>query len=402
VRVLVVAADYPWPATGGSRVRLSNTLASLARSNDVDFVSIVPRTRDASDIADPPSGIDLAECLIVRVDLNRPRPVDALSTLLRSSNPLELPVSPGAEVKKAVDRLTATRNYDVVWFFTVRAWEWSGEPHIAPTVVDIDDLEDQKILERLALPRDPQTSVVRKTLGAAYFRFEAKRWQSIHRRISRNAVPVLCSETDVLRSGLKNARVIPNGYRAPTTPRGHLEPGTVPTVLLQGTLRYPPNADAARFLSTEIAPLLRARVPAVQIRLAGTPPVHPFGFDPEIVTVVGRVDDMGDELAKADLVAVPLRFGSGTRIKILEAFAHRVPVVTTSLGAEGLELRDGIHVLIADGAGEFAQACATLLSDTGLRMKLIENAHALYLERYQLSVVGDRIEALAGEVASAR
>ena len=407
MRILVVGADYPWPETGGSRLRLSNTLTALARSNEVDFVSIVPETRDSSDFAPPPQDLDLARVLKVPVDLSRQSLGSMLRTAFRSSNPLELPSAPAQAVKEALDRLAENR-YDLLWCFTVRAWEWAGEPRSAPAIVDIDDLEDQKILERLSLPRNRDgssaslPSTVRRHLGDTYFRLEAKRWQSIHRRISRRAVPVLCSETDVRRSALANARVVPNGYRAPATPRGHLVVGGEPTVLFQGTLRYPPNSDAARFLSFDVAPRLRDLVPGARIRLAGTPPADPQAFDPAFVTVVGRVDDMGDELAKADIVAVPLRFGSGTRIKILEAFAHRVPVVATSLGAEGLDVRHGTHLLIADGVDEFASACASLLTDAELRRTLVDRAHALYLERYELSVVEGQIDSLATEVSRGR
>lgn len=117
------------------------------------------------------------------------------------------------------------------------------------------------------------------------------------------------------------------------------------------------------------------------------------------MTVVGAVTEMDDELARADVIVVPMRFGSGTRVKILEAFANRIPVVSTSLGAEGLELDNGVHVLIADDASEIAEACASLLSDAELRQTIVENAHTLYSERYESSVVQKRIRQIAEEVA---
>ena len=79
-------------------------------------------------------------------------------------------------------------------------------------------------------------------------------------------------------------------------------------------------------------------------------------------SVVGRVPDIADELARADLVVVPVRYGSGTRLKIIEAFAQRVPVVSTTLGAEGLDVADGVHLLLGDTASALAEACARLLA----------------------------------------
>jgi glycosyltransferase involved in cell wall biosynthesis len=323
---------------------------------------------------------------------------------VRKNTPLELTLKPSRAVRQALANLDP-RNYDLGWCFTVRAWVWSGEPHSGPTIVDIDDLEDQKILARLAIPSPRSVGVarIRQKLGDRLARFRARQWKSLHRRIGKVAVPVVCSDLDAVRSGLEHVRVIPNGYKSPGIPLGRTDVGPAPVVMFQGTLRYPPNGDAARFLASEIAPRLAERVPGVQVRLVGV--VAP-SFAAEVshsplVTVVGPVPAMAEELARADLVIVPLRFGSGTRIKILEAFAHRIPVVSTSLGAEGLGLRNGVHLLLADDASGIADACASLLSNTNLRQKIVENAHALFSECYESSVVQKRIRQVAEDVACA-
>ena len=121
------------------------------------------------------------------------------------------------------------------------------------------------------------------------------------------------------------------------------------------------------------------------------PATLPSTASPPEVTVVGRVASMVPELARADLVAVPIRYGSGTRVKILEAFAHRLPVVSTTLGAEGLGLQGDRHLLIADVASAFADAC---LEDHGLRERLTDEANRLFLERYQWVSGRERIRDL--------
>jgi len=214
---------------------------------------------------------------------------------------------------------------------------------------------------------------------------------------------VVCSALDAERAaatGMVRVEVVPNAYHRVGPPLGRHDVAAPPTVLFQGTLRYPPNAEAAKFLVDEVAPELRRWVPDVRIRLVGTSTSSLARLhDPPSVSVVGRVADMGDELARADLVVVPIRFGSGTRLKILEAFAHRIPVVSTTLGAEGLGIEDGVHLLIGDTAAELAAACALLLADTGLRGRMVASAQALYQERFTTELVEARVAEVAQRVA---
>ena len=172
-----------------------------------------------------------------------------------------------------------------------------------------------------------------------------------------------------------------------------------PTILFQGSLNYAPNMDAADWLIRDIAPRIRTRVPGAGIRLVGrpTPGVERLHAPPS-VTVVGRVAEMDPELELADLVVVPVRYGSGTRVKILEAFAHRIPVVSTTIGAEGLDVTDGLHLLIADDPDSFADRCERLLTDADLRRQVVDAAERLFEERYTFAAAQDRIRAVVHEV----
>jgi glycosyltransferase involved in cell wall biosynthesis len=182
---------------------------------------------------------------------------------------------------------------------------------------------------------------------------------------------------------------------------GHSHVADPPVVLFQGTLAYKPNTDAANWLVTKIAPRIWESDPSVTVRLAGTPiPEVEALHNPPSVTVVGRVPSMERELSIADIALVPIRFGSGTRVKILESFAHRVPVVSTTIGVEGFDLIDGVHLFIADDPAAFATACHRLLTEPTLRSSMVDAAEQWYLERHEGSVSRKRLQALAREVAS--
>ena len=147
-------------------------------------------------------------------------------------------------------------------------------------------------------------------------------------------------------------------------------------------------------------PNLLRRFPEAQLRIVGHGDERVRELDTlRNVTVVGYVESIEDELARCDLVVVPIRYGSGTRIKVLEAFAHGLPVVSTRLGVEGIDARPGVHLLVADKPDEFAEACARVVLDDSLRRSMISNARALFEARYTWGSIRNDIAALATDVA---
>ncbi len=406
MRTLVIAGDYPWPADRGPRMRLGMVLRGLRRCGPVELVSVVSSAR--ADFGPPDTELDLDKVARVGFD-NRPRTGAALApSLWRPAMPLGMPWQDRGRVQGSLARFVSGR-YDLVWFFGARPWVLAGERSFAPTVVDLDDLEDQKIAARLAMPRPRPAGIddrLRRVAADALSREEIRRWRRLHRRAAaRASAIVVCSRIDAARAaayGVTNVTVVPNGYRTPARSLGRTTVGDPPVVLFQGLLRYPPNVEAARFLAHQVAPLIRELVPDVQVRLVGEhlPDLLTL-HDPPRVTVVGRVPDMATELARADLVVVPVRYGSGTRIKIVEAFAHRIPVVSTALGAEGLEAEDGEHLLLGDSPPSLAAACVRLLGDQELRESIVARAFDLFTERFTSEAVERDVSRLAREVAGA-
>jgi glycosyltransferase involved in cell wall biosynthesis len=159
-----------------------------------------------------------------------------------------------------------------------------------------------------------------------------------------------------------------------------------PALLFSGTLSHgTANVDAALWLLDEVMPIVWRQRPAVHVYIVGSDPT------PAIVArrgprihVTGRVPSIVPYLHASVAAVVPLRWESGTRFKILEAFACKTPVVSTNLGAEGLEVQHGRHLLLADDAIDFANATVSLIDDKQLSNRLVEPAYALVRERYDL------------------
>ena len=191
------------------------------------------------------------------------------------------------------------------------------------------------------------------------------------------------------RHGL-SVEPIPNAVELPETPRGGHQPaGEVVSLLLVGNLTYGPNAEAAQILAREIAPVLSHRLGrSVQVTLVGA---HDAELKRSLgapgVTMTGPVPDLAPFYAAADVVVVPLRQGAGTRIKLLDALAHGVPVVASSAAARGLETLDGRHLLIADDPGQAARAIEHTLDDSTATSSRVREARQLVEHRYSTRVV---------------
>lgn len=210
--------------------------------------------------------------------------------------------------------------------------------------------------------------------------------------------------TDVDRAGLNEAlkfsKPAPGGHIAPVT----VVPIAVDTVQLQpihrlpgsknivtlGTLHYPPNADGIRWFLNEVFPLVRRHVSNATLTIIGNHPPQDFldlaARDP-MIEVTGYVPELHPYLERSALMVVPVRAGGGMRVRILEAFAYAMPVVTTSIGLEGIMAEIGRDVLVADTASDFANRTVDLLEDSSLQNNLSFHGRRLAEVRYDWQVV---------------
>ncbi len=195
-----------------------------------------------------------------------------------------------------------------------------------------------------------------------------------------------------LRDGAIRIRVVPNGvdcdyYQPPDPPperRG---------VLYVGNFENLPNVDALEFLVVDVWPLVRLRCPDAQLTVAGANTTdHIRGFHGRNgISVIGEVEDLRPVYHSHRVMVAPIRAGSGTRLKILEAFAAGTPVVSTTVGAEGIAYEDGRHLLVADEAGSFAEAVTRVLWDDDLAGSLAGEGLALARGQYDWRTVADTL-----------
>jgi len=211
------------------------------------------------------------------------------------------------------------------------------------------------------------------------------RFAEQYRRLEREWLPkfdvvLVASDEDRRRIAHPHVFVYPNALQERAVAPVREED----CVVFSGNLEYHPNIEAVRWFRSRVWPLLRERYPSVEWRLVGRNPqaVASLTAGDERIRVVGPVDDAIAEIARAKACVVPLLSGSGTRFKILEAWAAGRAVVSTSTGAEGLGARDNEHLLIADDPAAFVKAVERVWNDAGLRRRLGEAGGKLYREKF--------------------
>lgn len=220
----------------------------------------------------------------------------------------------------------------------------------------------------------------------------------------------MCSQEDVRRlhtlypMGKTPAYVIPNGVNPDyyegvrSQLRTKLHKDTLKdtvTVIYLGRFSYHPNAEAASILLNHIYPSLKKTIDSCQLLLVGCDPTEEMlaaaQIDPHII-VTGQVEDVRPYLANAVVMVVPLKKGSGTRLKLLEAFAAKCPVISTAKGAEGLEVEDEKHLLLRESPAAMVGAIQRLWQQPQTAQALSEQAYQRFLERYAWSAISGQIQ----------
>ena len=262
--------------------------------------------------------------------------------------------------------------------------------------LDLDDIES-KTRQRFSLVYQEKglfQETERMQIDAAYYERLEKKWLPKFDRV------YICSKEDAefIQKKYKGCRtaVIPNAVRIPASSRS-LEPkSSVFRFLFIGNLNYYPNSDAIRFFTRSVLPILREksrRKFTFTVVGAGKIPKDIILGDAPECSFPGRVNDIATAYDECDAIVAPVRAGGGTRIKILEAFSYQRPVVSTTIGMEGIAVGHGVHLLIADTPKCFANQCLRLMNDDGLVTQLSNAAYKVVTTSYDSESTQRRIRA---------
>lgn len=348
-------------------------MSALGKAHEISLVSLVDASADLTeglrDAARYCRHVITVPDRLHRVSGRAKRLLQLRSVVSRQSWEQKLHRRPA--LQKALDEHLAVNHYDVINcefpFMGGYRFATPRGSRVTRLVLDAHNVE-YDILRRTALA----TRFDRKVFNTLNYRKLKSEELAAWARFDGCAFTSLRDEAIALRE-VPTARtaVIPNGVDVDLF-RPQPEDRTAPmTVLFFGAINYFPNHDAVLYFVQEVVPLLVRQHPNVSIRIVGP------GAPPEIqalanqhLQVVGFVDDLRAEIARACVVIAPLRIGGGTRLKIVEAMAMAKPIVSTTIGAEGLEVEHERDILLADTPEALAREIGRVLQDEGLARRL--------------------------------
>jgi len=386
MRILVITETVPYPLDSGGRIKTWHTLGALAREHEVHCHAFVRHERQRETASGPLARI----CASVTLHVMRRSLLHESRYIIRSLA-RGLPYTVVRHYsERAMQRLAADcrdRRIELVYCDHLSMLEYGRRVGL-PMVHDAHNVE-HRIVRRYVEALGH--SAVRRPL----FEREAKLLRTYEEAMYRRCRLIFAvSDVDAttIRSFAPDVTVVPVPIAVAATAVCPVDRLTcAPEVLFVGPLDWPPNADAVNYFLAEIWPAVRSEVPDARLTVVGRGEARTrsrWGSSPS-VRFTGWVDDVDPWFRQSRVMVVPMRAGSGMRVKILDAFARGVPVVSTSVGVEGIAAVDGEHAAIADTPTAFAAATARILRDSLLAQRLARSARALVVERYDTRPVGD-------------
>lgn len=388
MKILFLAHLFPLPLDSGGKIKTYGMLRSLAREHDVTVLAYT-RTEDER------------------------RHIPDLQRLCRAVHTLPLERGPLARTADPLRSLMLGRSFIITRDFRREMLEKfeSLVAALEPDAVHIDHLQMAQFIRfdasyRTVLDQhNVESTIIRRVAETAadlptriYSRIEWPKLRRYELEVCRECdVTLTVSEQDraalmELDPGITNIHSLPIGIDVDSIRPVERNP-VARNILFLGTMYWPPNVDSVLYFYRQIMPSIRREIPECVFTIAGQRParsIRALAADPA-VRVTGYVSDVRDSAQDCGVFIVPLRSGSGVRVKILNAMAMALPVVSTSVGAEGLEVTSGKHLLIADTPQDFARSVTEILSDSDLAQRLGQSARELVCEEYSWDVAGKRL-----------
>lgn len=425
MKILFLTPQLPNPPHKGTTIRNFNLIKQLSRRHEVHLLSFIRSEEDQPWVDELRKHCRGVETVIAPEH----RMWRRLLTFFLSPLPDMAVRLPSAEFHTRLEAYLERERFDIVqvegiemapYALAIKGYGLAATvltgmglhakgmtfPSLAKCKVIFDDHNAEYVLQQRAYETDRRyPSKWLKAIYSLVQRYKLRRYEATVCHAADHVVAVSdadCAALQGIAPGV-DVTVVPNGVD--TAYFNSLAPGAssgirqskirhLASLVFTGTLDFRPNVDAVVWFCEQVLPLIKKELFHIHFYVVGKSPtreVRRLGDD-AAVTVTGYVSDVRPYISQAKVYVVPIRMGSGTKLKVLEAMAMGVPVVSTSLGAEGIVVTPGLDIVIADDPSEFAAQVVALMNDEPRRKGMSERGRTLMVARYDWQVIAPVLE----------
>lgn len=390
MNILFLAPRLPLPADTGGKIRTLNILKELAKVNHVHLLCFSFEQEDQNFVKE----LELIGITVGMVSMPETSFFNKITSVLFDPIPFSISKYDLPQMRQAIAKVLKTRSFDAIHIDHLHMGVYRNCFGSIPCFLDEHNVE-YKILERCA---GVEKSVIKKWI---YRNQTAKMMAFESKKIREFSGVFACSSDDqiMLSSLIKNdapVHVIPNGvdteFFNPTQSNQQEN-----ALVFTGSMDWLPNDDAITYFCKEILPLLWQKDHTLKLYVVGKNPsasVKELSGRDKRVIVTGRVDDVRPFVEGSKVFIVPLRVGGGTRLKILEAMAMGKAVVSTRIGAEGIECADGVNIALADTPDDFTNKIIDLLKQPDKVVNMGQEGRKLVCQQYDWAIVGKKLNSI--------
>ena len=389
MKILWAKSDFLHPTTKGGHIRTLGILKQLHTRHEIHYVAL--------DLNDQPGGVERSSEYSTQAypiphrapSHNSPR--FWLQAAANAASRLPLAVSRYASplMHRRVSDLIARERFDaIVCDFLFAA---PNIPDLTRAILFQHNVEAQIWQRRLEHARGALERKYVRSQFQKMRRYEREVCLAVKRVIAVSEQYAVSMRYDY---GARDVRSVPTGVDIGYfLPPEEIERSQ--SLVFAGSMDWQPNVDGMQWFAGDVLPRIRQRLPSCRFTIAGRrpdPSIRKLADDYPCIRVTGTVDDVRPYLWESAVSVVPLRIGGGTRLKIFEAMAARIPVVSTTIGAEGLDVANGRNIWIADSPEDFADRCIELLIDPAARCRIASAAWEMVASCYSWEVVSRKFE----------
>ncbi|MFQ3549574.1 MAG: glycosyltransferase family 4 protein [Armatimonadota bacterium] len=386
MKILFLASWFPYPPDNGAKIRTYYLLKALCEKEDIHLVSLYQEEPEQEHLNHIKNICSIHS--LHKIKKYKPNTIKSLLGYF-STKPRSFIDTYDKKVANAVDIAAKDINPDVIIVSTMGMVDYIPKNTNTLLVLEQHNCE-YAILKRAAEKINNPIKKLKAELGwKKYSKWEYKvcSWFDVITEVSNNDKILI---QKIAKRDL-NIEVIPNGVETSIYDYDNWDPD-INTIIYNGALTYSANYYAVKYYADEIYPLLKNKYPNLKLYVTGkTDSVDVSYFENHNgIILTGYIKSMPEILKKSSACIVPLKDGGGSRLKILEAMAQGVPVVSSSIGIEGINAHNNKEVLIADNPNDFSNAIDKILNDKILVSELRANARKLVVENYDWKIIGNK------------